>query len=408
MAFFLYYLLVAVLPLQIARHFPAYFSRIAGINSDYLTPTLYFTDILVWFFIAAVAIFHPRLKFRIRNTLPAGLFFLWLLFSVFFVAINKEAAFYYLWKITEFTLLFRAITIIKPSFYKTVLFLSLPVVYSSLIVLLQFISQRSLGGYFWYLGERSFYASTPGIAAVSFQGRLLLRPYATFPHPNVFGGFLAIVLPLMIFYLFKGQLQIIKDKKYFMAAVFCGIPALILSFSRSAWIVFAAGLAAVLLVAFKKIRWPQAKSAAVLFSLFFLLSLTLPFMVKSRNQSLGERRELLQSFWHNFRDSPLTGAGLNNSILLQFKGTRVRDGLFLMQPVHNIYLFTAGELGIVGFAGFIALLYFLYLKFRRQPSYRFIPFCLILLLGFFDHYPLTLQQGQLLFVIFSAFALTTD
>ena len=67
----------------------------------------------------------------------------------------------------------------------------------------------TLGGYFWYLGERSFYASTPGIAAVSFQGRLLLRPYATFPHPNVFGGFLAIVLPLMIFYLFKNHIGII-------------------------------------------------------------------------------------------------------------------------------------------------------------------------------------------------------
>ena len=49
----------------------------------------------------------------------------------------------------------------------------------------EFIKQASLNGLFWWLGERTFTSSTPGIAKAVIDGRLLMRPYATFPHPNV-------------------------------------------------------------------------------------------------------------------------------------------------------------------------------------------------------------------------------
>ena len=44
----------------------------------------------------------------------------------------------------------------------------------------------------YFIGERTFTGQTPGIATVALNGNLLLRPYGTFPHPNVLAGFLLV------------------------------------------------------------------------------------------------------------------------------------------------------------------------------------------------------------------------
>jgi len=163
-----------------------------------------------------------------------------------------------------------------------------------------------------------------------------------------------------------------------------------------AWLVFLSGL---LFIFIKPLKQP-----AIIFSLIFLLSILIPFMPFAP-KSLTERRELAESFWSHFQKHPAFGAGLNNSLIYQYGSRAVKKGLHLMQPVHNIYLFVAGELGILGLTGFLYLLSCLASGYRKRTNERILPFILILLLGFFDHYPLTLQQGQLLFVIFSAFAI---
>jgi len=71
--------------------------------------------------------------------------------------------------------------------------------YSSLIAWIQFINQSSIGGLLWFLGERTFDVTTPGIATAIMNNKLILRPYATFPHPNVLAGFITVLLPLVFF-----------------------------------------------------------------------------------------------------------------------------------------------------------------------------------------------------------------
>ncbi len=69
-------------------------------------------------------------------------------------------------------------------------FLLIPIIYSCVLALWQFINQGSVGGLWYWLGERTFNSTTLGIAPG--------RPYATFSHPNVLAGFL-IVSILLIF-----------------------------------------------------------------------------------------------------------------------------------------------------------------------------------------------------------------
>ena len=105
--------------------------------------------------------------------------------------------------------------------------------------------QHSLGGIFWFLGERTFTVDTPGIARFplclpSFFGCIeFLRSYATFPHPNVLAGYLAVGVPLLL----NKQIakytnkQINKLNTVRKIAIVLGLLALVLTFSRSAVLV---------------------------------------------------------------------------------------------------------------------------------------------------------------------------
>jgi hypothetical protein len=60
----------------------------------------------------------------------------------------------------------------------------------------QTLLQSSVGGPLYFLGERSINTSTPQVAKAVMAGRLFLRPYAVFSHPNSLAGFLLVALHL--------------------------------------------------------------------------------------------------------------------------------------------------------------------------------------------------------------------
>ena len=76
--------------------------------------------------------------------------------------------------------------------------LLLSLIFFGIIALAQFYFQKSLGGFLYYFGERSFNASTPGIALYSILGKTGLRAYSTFSHPNSLAGFFAVGFILLI------------------------------------------------------------------------------------------------------------------------------------------------------------------------------------------------------------------
>ena len=95
-------------------------------------------------------------------------------------------------------LLVWAVKIQKPSLEQTLLPLALAINIIVFLAVWQFIAQTSIEGWWYWLGERQLDLSGLGIAKVTHQGRLLLRPYATFSHPNVLAGFLIGCLPLYL------------------------------------------------------------------------------------------------------------------------------------------------------------------------------------------------------------------
>lgn len=282
-----------------------------------------------------------------------------------YFATNRMVAIYMWIKVLEYTLLGFYIIQTKPKFSSAILYLSVGVFWSSLIAIGQFLLQHTIG--LWILGERAFTADTPGIARYG----TLLRSYATFPHPNVLGGFLAILLPLIIFQ--------IKNKKqiFFIVTAAFGCVALVLTFSRSAWVAFFIGLA----ITQKKMRIPLCIIFAV-FSLWFVKT------IRQQDESVVVRQQLNNSATAMFFQSPIIGKGMGN-FLVELPNHLVSRQIYFLQPAHNMFFIVLSETGIVGFAIFCWLLW------RRKTPILAVA----ILLGLVDHYFLTIQQGQLLLTI---------
>jgi len=431
----LFWLLVFLLPLQLGRHFWPPFSLVLGLRVDYLAPTIYLTDILT---VMILGLWGIEKMVNGQWLMVNWLKRYWWVLTIFIylltnalLAQNQGAALYKFVKIIELTLLglyvakntsipkesrgagisqYPSILISSEARNKGFLIsLSLAVIYSSLIALAQFIKQASLGGAFWWLGERTFNVATPGIAKAIINGQLVMRPYGTFPHPNVLAGFVLVALILISSPV--ENLSLLK-KGVRLSAFILGILAIVVSFSRSVWLV-----GPILLLPFlwrskmkKKLFWLTTGVLLVVLTMFFYL---LPHF--STNEAFFQRWQLMKAAGLMIKNVPLAGVGLNNFTVRLPDYWPVTGFTYWLQPVHNIYLLVAAETGLVGL---LIFLWFLFLTFKnllriglaprlgpRGNSKLGIILLVILLLGFVDHYWLTLQQTQLLLVIVLGFSL---
>lgn len=279
----------------------------------------------------------------------------------------------------------------------------------TLLAASQTIVQHSIGGPLYFFGERLFNAATPGIANASIGGQLFLRPYATFSHPNMFAGYALVVLLLIVSLLFqKKQLRVAVA-----IAVISGVVGLLLSLSRT---VLVAGILAGLFVVSQSLRESITRKKLLLFlsmqTVILFMLLLFPQIISrlfslSFGESLVQREVLATAAVRMILHVPFFGVGLNNFLpsLPAFSGNTL-----VLQPVHNIYLLIASETGFLGFLFFISLLWVLGKRLatsylRSIGSRKWEMFFLLLALfailfsGLFDHYFLTLQQGQLLFAL---------
>jgi O-antigen ligase len=117
------------------------------------------------------------------------------------------------------------------------------------------------------------------------------------------------------------------------------------------------------------------------------------------------RREQLSDYAIRiFLENPFAGVGLNNFInVLAFDEVLVGTSRFL-QPVHNVFLLILSETGLLGLLGTLALILpAFWNNLSRIDSLSRVllgNLLMIIFLGLFDHYFLTLPQGQrLLFLI---------
>ncbi|MFH0863798.1 MAG: O-antigen ligase family protein [Candidatus Gottesmanbacteria bacterium] len=390
---FLFYLLVIFLPTQLGKHFWPDWSMINGLRIDYLSPTLYLTDIIIigilmlWFIEKITKLRLKISAFDKKEYLLLAAFSFLLIVNCLF-AQNQGVAFYKLVKVIEFSLLGLYIAKTKIQLSTIIRLLSAAVLYSSFLAISQFLNQGSIGGIFYWLGERTFDSGTPGIALAVFNGQLLLRPYATFPHPNVLAGFLVVAVPLLI---------VNKPKLWWFISIL-GIIALFLSFSRVAWITF--GLWIMGYIFYGRIIKYKAWNMIFLFCVIPLLLAISIIYSPIQQESITYRQDLNAVALKMFTSSPLLGVGLNNFLVRLPEFYRFPGPVYFLQPAHNIFLLIASETGLIGL---ISLIWFLILTIRRLlliTNYMLLTtLSTILVLGLFDHYFYTLQQGQLLLAI---------
>ncbi|PIU35124.1 hypothetical protein COT03_01590 [Candidatus Shapirobacteria bacterium CG07_land_8_20_14_0_80_39_18] len=394
-------LLVLSLPLQFGRHFWLKNSYIFGLKVDYLSPTLYFQDILIVFLVVQYFRKNPP-RFNRKVFLFSIFYFLFSIFNILFSLTPLLSLFAWL-RISEFILL--GLVVSKNS-HKVLEILgkTLPVglIFEFGLGFVQTLTQSSVGGFFWFLGERTFNVLSPGIARGVWLGNVFLRPYGTFSHPNSLAGFILVAIILT---LSKKKLNLL-DK----LSVSLGFALIILCFSRTVWLVvltleiyfvlskiflgFKAGFRSKKL----SLNFPYLFSlSSILVTIFLFLRTTM------EASSFENRRRLAEYAFTIIKQNPLFGIGANSFIISLAQKNTAWQWFYWLQPVHNIFLLAASETGLIGlvaFSMFLALSLGNLVK-KRSPSsfYLLTSIFGILFTGLFDHYWLTLIQNQLLFVV---------
>ncbi len=278
----------------------------------------------------------------------------------------------------------------------------------------QVLSQRSLGLERW--GEYSLDPAWSGVSIVWSGTLRSLRAYGLSDHPNILGGCLAFSLLLLaaVYIPTSGS----RWKPLLGGLFGLGALALLLTYSRSAWAAFLAGMLFLGLGLSGSRRraarqWLALNLGALALLVPFLLH-SAPFLAPrlglpageagapGQAQALGERA--LLNGWANelFASRPLTGVGLGafpSALHAHYPGLGLN-----YQPAHFVLLDVAAETGIFGAVFYTLLLAgpWLALLLRRR-SLRFSPFLLaasalllaVSLVGLFDYYTWLLVPGRI-------------
>lgn len=311
----------------------------------------------------------------------------------------------------------------------------------SCIALFQFAYQRSVG--LGLLGESTLGIGPghPGTAKIMVEGGQLLRAYGTFPHPNMLGAFLIIgLLSLCELFLLNmnrakggelfGRWMKLPRVNYATVMILAGINltifGLVLSFSRTAWVVTTLAIA-MLFVGMWAGRKRYGISGASLAALAIALTVLSGTIAYEMGWAISPRARMVSTepavtyrisyndLGFSLIDSHPFGVGAGNSVFFAVKngiyGKMGMPFVWQWQPIHNIYLLVATEVGIAGLVALLVALWGMAFTGKEKGSsvgrrtvfaegeffVARVMLAALLVFGLFDHFFWTLQQGRLMF-----------
>jgi hypothetical protein len=366
-------LVVLFLPTQLGLHFWPSFSRAVGIKIDYLSPTLYFLDLLI--LLLVILNLGSVYKFLKLNLGYLVVYTSFVVFNIF-ISISPPNTFFWWMRINLYLLTFLVFRLRNVTWKDVQSALALGTILVVFLEILQIIFQSSINGPFYLLGERAYSSSTPGIGRLDLLGREILRPPSTFSHPNSLAGYLVIV-----YYLFSKKTTSI----WLRLIPFLGI---LLTFSKI-------NIAALSLIIFN-----VNPSLVLISSYLFTLLQPLAQNIHLNYQSLNDRQFFLPYLERIPINNLLTGLGLGGFIPFLSKNI---PGSFLtpekLQPIHNVYYLLLSEVGAVG-------VLILNLTLLKQRIFKTITnpkvlglVSIVLFVGAFDHSLWTLPQNKLIFLV---------
>lgn len=288
----------------------------------------------------------------------------------------------------------------------------LQILIQSVVALAQFMTQRSVN--LSLLGEKNLNPAWPGISIVASNGDRLLRAYGLTDHPNILGGCLAFGLLIIL----AAYLHIQKPSAILLVLIL-GFPALLITFSRSAWLAFLGGLIIIIMIGLlvrgreSMKQFPVLVLISVIFLSPFLLEYARFFGARINvdstfnspsveQQSLGERLLLFNSTLPILTEHPFFGVGIGAAT------TALRayhpDFPVAYQPAHIAVFDAAVETGILGLFFYLALFFSpISFFFRRKELLLSNPLTStaitllisISIVGCFDYYTWLLVPGRL-------------
>ncbi|MEA2065037.1 MAG: O-antigen ligase family protein [Patescibacteria group bacterium] len=417
------YFFVFLLPWQTSYKLREVF--INGAKWEYGTICFYAIDILliVLFILFVISNRRLRIKENYKKTLKdkKKLYFFILILSLvvfsflsIFWSTDKILALYSVVKIAEAIALFFLLLNVRFSWQKMFIAFIVAAVIQSGLSLWQFFQQATFASS--WLGMSFYDAQELGVSVVQTPLRRWLRAYGSFQHPNILGGYLAISLVLTTGLYLKIQNKIQQNYKILLIRlslllVYClQFSALLVSFSRSAWIAIAFSLSSIFLLAIIKKQKEEILNLIKIFIIsagiigIFFTVFQEPFLARVKirgrleTKSVEERINYTTEAKNLIKENWLVGAGIGNYTLASYYKTGKKYPAWHFQPVHNVYLLVLAELGIIGFLLFFAILISAvrFLNFKKI-NFTFFTFLSLLIIAFFDHWLWSLHFGILFF-----------
>ncbi len=242
-----------------------------------------------------------------------------------------------------------------------VIALTIAISLTALIATAQFIRQQPLGLHI--LGEFRFSAQQAGVSVVQAGDLRLVRPAGLLPHPNILGGLLAVGVLLAS----AGAIALRGRGRLLCLLLF--IPmlwALLLTFSRAAWIGLAGG--GIALLALLRWRWrtlllPTSATLLVggLFAAGYAPLLAARTGVGTESielRSVADRVVYTDFALRALAERPLIGQGVG--AFPWRAADYLRETFYDLSgdQVHQAFLAVWTELGVIGFALMTAVLVF--------------------------------------------------
>jgi len=378
-------------------------SVLLGQTFEYGKLSIYLVEVLLLFawLVRGKILLPTQIKNLILNKW-AILFFISLFFSLIF-SVAPLISLVFLFHLFFAILILFLLLDERLSFNTILLSFVLGLVIPSFLGIFQTVTGTSPASTLFGLSIKEAIAT--GISVIEAGGVRLLRAYGSFPHPNIFGGYLAIGLLFLFFLFLKTTRQRLKIILVLLTIILAS--SLFLTFSRSAWLVFILGLIVMFFLNLSERKYLIRKTWSFFLSGFLvILSLVFifyPFITtrlegqsRLEQKSIEERFGGYQMFYQILSKYPLFGTG-PGAYTLALAKEQPDLPAWSYQPVHNSFILFLAETGIISS---LVLFLFILSFFKNRQVFRIkqltfvLPMIIfIFTLSLFDHYLWSLWPG---------------
>ncbi len=261
----------------------------------------------------------------------------------------------------------------------------------SLLAIWQFFTQSTFANK--YLGLAYHASNVLGDSVIETGAGRFLRAYGPFDHPNILGGLMVLGIILVLYSSLRKEINR-NSRLFYLITLAIFYLALLVSFSRAAWLALIISAPFVLLIDARRGKFQRK---LIGFFLFLMIGISLAVIVPNRElflartniesrleqKSISEREIYLQQAQEVIIQNPVLGTGVGNYIL-ELQKIIPGQAAWFYQPVHNYWLLIWSELGFFGLLGMIIFWLAVFKKSLKKGLYPIV--LALFVFSLFDHW----------------------